>query len=111
VRVPVPALRLERARERVPASDSIAAALTLHPEDKARLGPTVIVWVEGGLVQGVESDGRVRVIVCDFDCTVEEQAARVDGRPCVVFEWDPPDKPGEEFGDVIELLDAQKEGS
>jgi hypothetical protein len=95
-------------REHVPASDEIGAALTLHGRDNTVLHPIVVVWVRGGLVQGVEADAPARAIVCDFDCQ-EEDASRVGERPCFVSEWDPPDEPDEEFGEVLQVLDGEKQ--
>ena len=100
--------------EHVPGSDEIAAALTLHTDENKVIRPTVVVWVQGGLVQGVEADAPARVLVCDFDCE-EENAQRIDDRPCVVSEWDPPDAPSPEFGEVLEVVgskdrDAPTEG-
>ena len=86
--------------EHVPGEDDIAAALTLRKEDSTPARPTVVVWVEGGLVQGVETDGAARVLVCDFDCE-EEDASRIDGRACTVSDWNPPDEPGKEFEEAL----------
>ena len=92
--------------EHVPASQDIAAALTLHGDQNTAVRPTVVVWVEGGLVQGVEADAPVRVLVCDFDCQ-EENAARIGDRPCVISDWNRPDEPTEEFGKVLELVRSE----
>ena len=94
--------------EHVPGSDAIAAALTLRADENAAVRPTVVVWVEGGLVQGVEADAPARLLVCDFDCQ-EEDAARIDGRACALSEWDPPDGPSEEFGKVLKLVRSENE--
>ena len=64
--------------------------------------PTVVLFVEGGAVQGVEGDGRVRVILCDFDFTDGPQT--VGGRPCHVGVWDSPEPPSEEFNEVLEVV-------
>ena len=85
--------------QHVPPSDAIAAALTLRPEDAS---PSVVVWVEGGLVQGIEADGPVRVLVCDFDCR-EEAGERVGGRPCTIAEWSPADEVSPEFAEALEV--------
>ena len=92
--------------EHVPGSGDIAAALTLHGDENAAVRPTVIVWVKGGLVQGVEADAPARVLVCDFDCE-EEDAPQIDGRACALSEWDPPEKPSEEFGKVLEVVGSE----
>lgn len=77
------------------------------PSDHATpLRPTIVVWVEGGVVQGVEADGPARVLVCDFDC-VEEHAPRVGDRPCAVLPWDPPEKPSKEFAEILRLEATQ----
>ena len=92
--------------QHVPGSDEIAAVLTLHKEVNSGARPTVVVWVNGGLVQGVEADAPARVLVCDFDCQ-DEDAQRIDGRACAVSEWDPPEEPSEEFGKVLEVAPSR----
>jgi len=88
--------------EHVPGSQDIAAALTLHGEAAQEREPTIVLFVEGGVVQGVEGNARVRVVVCDFDCPDEPQA--VGGRPCHIGVWDSPEQPGNAFGGVLALV-------
>ena len=64
--------------------------------------PTIVVFVEGGAVQGVEGNGPVRVILCDFDCT--DAPGTVGGRPCHIGVWDSPEEPSEEFNEILEVL-------
>ncbi len=64
--------------------------------------PTVVLFVEGGAVQGVEGNGRVRVILVDFDLTDGPQT--VGGRPCHIGVWDSLEEPSEEFHEVLEIL-------
>ncbi len=68
--------------------------------------PTIVVFVEGGVVQGVEGNTPVRVILCDFDCTEEKH--RVAGRPCHIGVWEPPEAPSEEFTEVLSLAGRMK---
>jgi len=63
--------------------------------------PTVVLFVEGGAVQGVEGNAPVRVILCDFDCT--DAPGTVGGRPCHIGVWDSPEDPSEEFAEVVEV--------
>jgi len=67
--------------------------------------PTVVVWVDGGVVQGVEADTAARVLVCDFDC--EEDAPHIGERPCAVSAWDPPEKPSGEFAEALRLAHSE----
>jgi len=67
--------------------------------------PTVVVWVDGGVVQGVEADTAARVLVCDFDC--EEDAPHIGERPCAVSAWDPPEKPSREFTEALRLAHSE----
>jgi len=88
--------------------DSLEAAPrpeSLPPDGNAPPRPTVVIWVEGGIVQGVEADGPARVLVCDFD-SEEEGAPRIGGRPCAVLPWDPPEEPSKEFAEAL-LLAAE----
>jgi len=64
--------------------------------------PTVVLFVEGGAVQGVEGNGLVRVILCDFDCT--DAPGTVGGRPCHIGVWDSPEEPSGEFNEILEVL-------
>ena len=92
--------------ERVPDS-SIEEA---DPGQKRKLSskPTVVVWIEKGCVETVQSDGPARVVVCDRDFGEEDSSSEENNSPCVVFEWDPPDEPDEEFREAICCLDARK---
>ena len=64
--------------------------------------PTIVLFVEGGALQGVEGNGPVRVILCDFDCT--DAPGTVGGRPCHIGVWDSPEEPSEEFNEILEVL-------
>ena len=68
--------------------------------------PTVVIFVSGGAVQGVEGNGPVRVILCDFD--VDEAQHTVGGRPCAVSVWESPEDPSEEFTEVLSLVGRMK---
>ena len=50
--------------------------------------PTVIVYIEGGIVQDVASNIPVRVILCDYDveafCENEPDFKEIDGEPAMV---------------------------
>ena len=87
-------------REHRPSSQDIAAALTLNSGSQPTGEPTIVIIVQGGLVQSVEGNAPARVILCDFDCTDDSQT--VAGRPCSV--WEHPDEPGEVLKDVLERL-------
>jgi len=50
--------------------------------------PTIVIFVSGGLVQGIEGEGAVQAIVCDFDN--DEGPDSVGRRPCTVGIWDTP---------------------
>ncbi len=63
--------------------------------------PTIVLFVEGGAVQGVEGSAPVRVILCDFDWEDGPQA--VGERPCHIGVWDSPEEPSKEFREVLEL--------
>jgi len=67
--------------------------------------PTIVVFVEGGVVQAVEGEAAVRVIVCDF--CVTGGTLKVAGRPCHVKAWDSPEPPSSAFGEVLALLDRR----
>ncbi len=69
--------------------------------------PTVVVFVEGGVVQGVEGNAPVRVILCDFDVT--DGAREVAGRPCHIGVWDAPETPSKEFEEVLRLAGSDLE--
>jgi len=71
--------------------------------------PTIVIFVSGGLVQGIEGYGAVRAVVCDFDN--EEGPDNVGGRPCTVSVWEAPEAPGEEFGQVIDLAGRADEAA
>jgi len=79
---------------------------SLHRDGDTVARPTVVVWVKGGLIQGVGADGPVRVIACDWDCE-EPVATRIDGKPCVVSDWNPPDRPNAAFNKVLRLADGE----
>ncbi len=70
---------------------------------------TVVLFVEGGAIQGVEGDAPVRVIRCDFDST--DGPETVAGRPCRIGIWEAPDEPGDEFREVLRLAGADAEGT
>ena len=63
--------------------------------------PTVVLFIEGGAVQGIEGNATVRVILCDFDCEDGPQA--VGERPCHIGVWDSPEEPSKEFREVLQL--------
>jgi len=63
--------------------------------------PTIVVFVSGGLVQGIEGYGAVRAVVCDFDN--EEGPDNVGGRPCTISVWEAPEAPGEEYQEAVRL--------
>jgi len=94
--------------EHVPGSENIAAALTLQTgrapsmDGDEPCNPTIVLFVEGGAVQGVEGNGPVRAILCDFDCT--DAPGTVGGRPCHIGVWDSPEEPSEEFNEILEIL-------
>ena len=94
--------------EHVPGSENIAAALTLQTGKALSMdgdkpcNPTIVLFVEGGALQGVEGNGPVRVILCDFDCT--DAPGTVGGRPCHIGVWDSPEEPSGEFGEVLCLV-------
>ena len=94
--------------EREPSSENLAAALTLREARQADK-PTIVLFVEGGVVQGVEGNGPVRVILCDFDCT--DAPGTVGGRPCHVGVWDSPEEPSEEFNEVLRLAARSEDPS
>ncbi len=71
--------------------------------------PTIVLFVKGGAVQGVEGDAPVRVILCDFDFT--DGPKTVAGRPCHIGVWDSPDEPGDEFREALRLAGADAEGA
>jgi hypothetical protein len=89
-------------REHRPSGQDISAALTLNRVSQPTGKPTIVVFVHGGVVQGVEGSTPVLVAVCDFDCTDGSQT--VGGRPCSISVWEHPEEPGEEFKQVLELL-------
>lgn len=89
--------------EHVPSSENVAATLTLRKGDRAETEPTIVVFVEAGVVQGIEGNAPVRVILCGFDCTEEEH--RVAGRPCHIGVWESPEDPSEEFTEVLSLVE------
>jgi len=97
-------------REHVPGAEDIAASLTLHPENQQAAkkdDPTVVIFVEGGCVQGVEGDAPVRVILCDFD--LPESPETIGGRPCVMSVWDEPEEPSEEFREALKAAEQDEE--
>ena len=71
--------------------------------------PTIVVFVHGGMVQGVEGKTPVRVAVCDFDCI--EEAQTVGGRPCHIGVWDSPEEPSEESAEVLRLAAGPEDPS
>jgi hypothetical protein len=77
--------------------------------EKVLVRPAVVVWVEGGVVQGVEANTPARVLVCDFDC--EEDAPHIGERPCAVSVWDPPEKPSKEFAEALRLAHSENQGA
>ena len=93
--------------QRVPASEDIAAAQTLHA---ARQGaqqadkPTIVLFVKGGVVQAAEGRADVRVVLCDLD-SPEDERTTVGGRPCVIGIWDPLEEPSMEFDEALRLAD------
>ena len=68
--------------------------------------PTVVLFIEGGAVQGIEGNATVRVILCDFD---SEDGPQVAGeRPCHIGVWDHPEEPSKEFREVLEIAGRDK---
>ncbi len=90
-------------REREPSSENLAAALTLREARQADK-PTIVLFVEGGVVQGVEGHADVRVVLCDFD-SPEDALKTVGGRPSVISVWDPLEAPSPEFDEAVRLAD------
>jgi len=87
--------------------DSMEAGTDQGSRVRSRKGaavPTVVVWVRGGVVQGVEADGRVRVLVCDFDN--EDGPDSIGGRPCTIGVWDAPEEPSEEYAEAVRLANS-----
>jgi len=63
--------------------------------------PTIVIFVSGGLVQGIEGHGAVRAIVCDFDN--DEGPDSVGGRPCTIGVWEAPEPPSEGYAEAVRL--------
>ncbi len=89
-------------REHVPSSQDISAALTLHGQGPKHETPTIVLFVEGGVVQAVEGEAAVRVVLCDFD--VPEGGQTVGGRACHIGVWNSLEEPSSEFGEVLRLV-------
>ena len=66
--------------------------------------PTIVLFVNGGVVQAVEGRAGVRVVLCDFD-SPEDALKTVGGRPCVIGIWDPLEAPSPEFDEAVRLAD------
>jgi len=98
--------------EHVPGSQDIAAALTLKGARSRPVEPTLAIFLEGDVVQGVEGNAPARIILCDFDTDgVERATDSIGGRRCVVSVWDAPEEPGEEFEEALRAASSEGQNS
>lgn len=67
---------------------------------------SIVVFVEGGCVQGVEGPPGTHVIVCDFD-TDGETGSEISGRPVCLNFWNEPESPSEEYKEIMRLLERE----
>ena len=68
--------------------------------------PTVVMYIEGGVLLIVESNAPVHAMLCDYDLTGGDDI--VGGQLCRVWDGGTPAAPTEEFNEVLTIVEAQK---
>ena len=99
--------------EHVPGSEDIAAALTLEKARSQQREPTIAIFLERGVVQGIEGNAPARIILCDFDVEGVEETATdtVGGRRCLISAWDSPEEPSVEFEEALRAASSENQNS